>query len=68
MSIVNIGQLITGLLSRIMISGFRVDWTQISLFYCKIRAYCFQVISLISLACICLAAIGQYLATSALPH
>jgi hypothetical protein len=68
MSIVNTGQLITGLLSRIMISGFRIDWTQISLFYCKFRAYFFQVTSLISLACICLATIDQYLATSTRPH
>ncbi len=31
MSIVNIGQLITGLLTRIMISGVDIDWTQSSL-------------------------------------
>ena len=42
MSIVNIGQLFTGLLSRIMISGFDIDWTVTSLFYCKFRYYCFQ--------------------------
>jgi hypothetical protein len=35
MSIVNIGQLITGLLTRIMISGVDIDWTQFVLFYCK---------------------------------
>jgi hypothetical protein len=30
MSFVNIGNLLTGLLSRIMIYGFDIDWTQIS--------------------------------------
>jgi len=35
MSIANIGQLITGLLTRIMISGVDIDWTQFVLFYCK---------------------------------
>jgi hypothetical protein len=68
MSVVNIGQLITGLLSRIMISGFNIDWTQTSLFYCKIRTYIFQTTSLVSLACICLATIDQYFATCTRPR
>jgi hypothetical protein len=36
-----IGQLITGLLTRIMISGFGINWTQFLLFYCKFRTYIF---------------------------
>jgi hypothetical protein len=68
MSMVNIGQLLTGLLSRIMISGFDIDWTQISLFYCKFRTYIFQVTTLTSLVCLCLATIDQYLATCTRPH
>jgi hypothetical protein len=68
MSMVNIGQLITGLLSRIMISGFDIDWTQISLFYCKFRTFCFQVTSLTSFVCICLATIDQYFATCTCPR
>src|SRR5690349_10499025 len=48
MSIVNVSQLITGLLSRIMITGFGIDWTQTSLFYCKIRSYCILTSALIS--------------------
>jgi hypothetical protein len=68
MSIVNIGQLITGLLSRIMISGFDIDWTETSLFYCKSRTYFFQTTSLVSLACICLATIDQYFATCTRPR
>ena len=42
MSFVNIGQLFTGLLSRIMITGFGIDWTEISLFYCKFRYFIVQ--------------------------
>ncbi|CAF1004422.1 unnamed protein product [Adineta steineri] len=64
MSIVNIGQLLTGLLSRIMTSGFGIDWTLTSLFYCKFRYYCFNICAEMSMTCICLAIIDQYLATS----
>jgi len=68
MSIVNIGQLITGLLSRIMITSFTIDWTQTSLFYCKIRQYLVQTAAAISFACACLATIDQYFATSTRPR
>ncbi|CAF0834818.1 unnamed protein product [Adineta steineri] len=64
MSIVNVGQLLTGLLSRIMSSGFDIDWTLTSLFYCKFRSYCFNVCASTSMTCVCLAIIDQYLATS----
>ncbi|CAF4218941.1 unnamed protein product [Adineta steineri] len=64
MSIVNVGQLLTGLLSRIMTSGFGIDWTSTSLFYCKFRLYCFYLCTSTSMTCICLAIIDQYLATS----
>ncbi|CAF1181308.1 unnamed protein product [Adineta ricciae] len=43
MSILNIVQLITGLLSRILISGFDIDLTRSSLFYCKVRTFIFQI-------------------------
>ena len=68
MSIVNIGQLFTGLLSRIMINGFAIDWTQNSLFYCKFRYFCFQTCTLISMTCLCLATIDQYFATCSRPR
>jgi len=64
MSFVNIGQLLTGLLSRIMISGYNVDWTETSLFYCKFRNYCLEICALTSYTCMCLATIDQYMATS----
>lgn len=68
LSMLNIGQLVTGLLTRIMISGFDVDWTRTSLFYCKFRTFFFQITSLLSLAAICLATIDQYFATSSRPR
>jgi len=68
MSIVNIGQLFTGLLSRIMISGYNIDWTQMSPFYCKFRYFLLQTCTLISLTCMCLATIDQYFATSSNPR
>ncbi|CAF0976909.1 unnamed protein product [Rotaria sp. Silwood1] len=68
MSIVNIGQLLTGLLSRITITGFSIDWTQISLFYCKFRYFIFQTCALLSFTCICLATIDQYFATCFRPY
>jgi hypothetical protein len=68
LSAVNNGQLITGLLSRIMISGFDIDWTQSSVFYCKCRAYLFQFCALTSFVCTCLATIDQFLATCSSPR
>jgi hypothetical protein len=65
MSFINIGNLITGLLSRIIISGFGIDWTLISHFYCKFRWYCLQFCVLTSFTCTCLATIDQYMATNA---
>ncbi|CAF1565330.1 unnamed protein product [Adineta ricciae] len=63
MSILNIDQLLTGLSTRIVISGFGIDFTGTSLFYCKFRIFFLQVTTCSSFACICLAAIDQYFAT-----
>ena len=63
MSICNVGQLMTGLLTRIMINGFDIDWTASSLFYCKFRNYCLHACALLSLICYCLATVDQYCAT-----
>jgi hypothetical protein len=68
MSAANIGQLITGLLFRIMISGFGIDWTQSSAFYCKFRIYCVVLCTLISFTCMCVATIDQFLATCSNPR
>ena len=51
-SFLNLGQLTSGYLPRIMISGFQIDWTQSSIFYCKFRWFHVQ-------SCLCLATIDQ---------
>jgi hypothetical protein len=63
MSFLDICQLMLSLFPRIMNLWFAIDWTVASLAYCKIRAYCFQVCSLTSFTCMCLATIDQFLAT-----
>jgi hypothetical protein len=68
MSIVNIGQLLTGLLSRILLNIYNSDGTDKSLFYCKFRLYCATVCTTISWTCFCLATIDQYCATSSRPR
>jgi hypothetical protein len=68
MSIVNLGQLYTGLFTRIMITGFNIDWTQQSLVYCKLRVLIFQLCTIISFTCLCLATIDQYFATCSRPR
>ena len=67
MSFVNIGQLLTSLLSRILITGFELTSTESNVFFCKFRIYCLHASTLISYTCMCLATIDQYLATSGLP-
>ncbi|CAF1051091.1 unnamed protein product [Adineta ricciae] len=67
MSIVSIGQLLASFLSRIMISGFGIDWTLQSVFYCKFRIYLGSACTLITFTCICLATVDQYFATCSNP-
>jgi hypothetical protein len=69
MFIVNIGQMLTGLRSRIMTTGFDIDWSQTYLFFYKFRYYCFQVCTLTSMTCTCLATIDQiYYTVQRLAH
>ena len=68
MSCANVGQLMTALLTRIMITGFDIDWTLSSVFYCKFRVYSAQVCALLSMTCYCLATIDQYFATCFRPR
>lgn len=63
MSIVDIGQLITGLFPQIMTNGFNIDWTKTSVFCCKLKWYCLYVCALISFTCMCFATIDRFLAT-----
>ncbi|CAF1498681.1 unnamed protein product [Adineta steineri] len=67
-SFVNIGQLLFGLISRIMIYGFLIDWNAMSIVFCKMRLSIATICSLISYTCLCLATIDQYLATSIHPR
>lgn len=68
MSFTNLGQLLTGLLTRLVINITGSNWTSDSLFYCKFRWYCINVCALISFTCISLATIDQFFATSAKPY
>lgn len=67
-SIVNIGQLSTGLLTRIMISGFTIDWAENSVLFCKFRSFALQFFSLCSYTFMTLATIDQYMATAKQRH
>ena len=68
MSFLNIGQLITSLLPRILTLWISIEWATTSLTYCKLRTYLFQLCSLASFTCMCLATIDQYLATCSKPQ
>ena len=64
MSFTNVGQLMTGLLTRIVTYTTGINWTLLSVIYCKFRWYLLDVFELTSYTCICLATIDQFLATS----
>ncbi|CAF0741296.1 unnamed protein product [Adineta ricciae] len=68
MSFVNIGQLLFGLFSRVLISGFAIDWSATSIVFCKLRLTLLNLCSLVSYTCLCLAIFDQYLATSTRPR
>ncbi|CAF0964703.1 unnamed protein product [Adineta ricciae] len=68
MSFLNIGQLLTSLLPRIMNLWFAIDWSLLSIVYCKIRIYLFQLCTLSSFTCTSLATIDQFLATCSHPR
>lgn len=64
----NLGELWSGLFSRIMITGFSIDRTQTSLFFCKCRQFSSILCGLISFTGLSLAMIDQYLATCRRPR
>ena len=67
-SFLNIGQLLSGYLPRIMLSGFQIDWTQSSVIFCKFRWFHLQTCLLIISTCSCLATIDQFCATYVNPR
>ena len=68
MSLVDVGYMITGLLTFIMMYGFDIDWTQQSRFYCIFREGFVHICMLIAFTCLCLATIDQFLATYSSPR
>ncbi len=68
MSFLNTLHLFTGLITYIMINGFNISWTNMSLFFCKFRPYSVQFCVCMSYTCLCLATIDQFLATSSNPR
>jgi hypothetical protein len=59
-SFVNIFQLLTGLLSRILSFAYNIDLTKTSVSLCKTRLAILVTAALISLTCMCFAAVDQY--------
>ncbi|CAF3668843.1 unnamed protein product [Rotaria sp. Silwood1] len=60
-SAVNIFQLVVGLLSRILITGYDIDPTKTSSVLCKARQFTLITTMLIIFSCMCFAAIDQFL-------
>lgn len=67
-SIGNISYLMVGLFPFIVSYGFGINWTIMSIPYCKFRVFYVQLGSLVSVTCTCLAAIDQFLATCSNPR
>ena len=59
-SAINIVQLLCGLLARILISGYGIDLTKTSVFFCKVRVFIGFIGTLIWLTFICLAVADQF--------
>ena len=67
-STVKLIQLFICLLSRLVTSAASVDWTAISPFFCKFRAYFLEFCPVCALSFACLAVIDQFFATSTRPR
>jgi len=64
-SLVNIFQLLAGLLFRILSNVYNIDGTKTSIFLCKTRMSILLAAVLISLTCMCFAAADQYASITA---
>ncbi len=60
-STISIFQLVAGLLSRVLITGYNIDPTKTSSFICKARQFTLITTMLIVFTCMCFAAIDQFL-------
>jgi hypothetical protein len=63
MSVFDIARFFSNVLPYIIRWGFEIDWGISSLFFCKIRLGMFCTCTLISMTCLCLSIIDQYIAT-----
>jgi hypothetical protein len=63
-SAADIFQLVVGLLSRILISGYNIDPTKTSSFICKTRQFILITTWLIIFTCMCFATIDQFLSST----
>ncbi|CAF1200531.1 unnamed protein product [Rotaria sp. Silwood1] len=62
-SIGNLAQLLINYPTRIMMDGYTINYTNMSLVWCKIRAFLATVLTLISMYIVCCASFDQYLST-----
>jgi hypothetical protein len=67
-SIVDTGQLLTGLLTRVLFNMDTLEWIESSPIFCKLRFSVFELFAIISPTCLCLVAIDQFLSTSTRPQ
>jgi hypothetical protein len=63
-SIDNILYILINLITRILNVGYGIDFTRTSNIWCKIREFLLVTPTTISITCVCLAAIDQFLVTS----
>ena len=68
MSLLNLGQLFSGLFSRVLINVWKIDWTESSLVFCKLRMFFLVACTTNSMLCLALATVDQYLSTSSRPR
>ncbi len=63
MSVFDVGRFFSNVFPYVMRWGFGIDWGISSLFFCKMRLWSYCTSTLISMTCLCLSIIDQYLAT-----
>lgn len=56
--------IVNGLLTHVIAGGFLIDWTTMSIEWCRARFYIGHVTLFVSISCMCYAAIDQVFATS----
>ncbi|CAF1310944.1 unnamed protein product [Rotaria sordida] len=62
-SICNLAQLLINYPTRIMMDGFAINYTNMSLVWCKMRAYLVSILTLIPMFTVCCTSFDQFLST-----